>query len=156
MLIVDYQSKSYYRFLTDMLQIANIQRRYLITFNGANNTDLMIASEELTSHTNNRLQHTNAIGEKASADSITALFNKTRESRDMLLFEQADLVFDKKTAVKNAHERDSGFDLNHLFKHIAKHNGVVILATEKKQILSAAISTKMDVVVRFNDRHRTK
>ncbi len=55
----------------------------------------------------------------------------------------------KKTAVKHAHARDTGFDLNNLFKNIAKHNGIVILSTDNKQTLSATMSTKVDVLIRF-------
>ena len=66
-----------------------------------------------------------------------------------MLFEKSDLLFDKKTALKKSHERDTGFDLNNLFKNIAKHNGMIILSTEKKQTLNASMSTKVDVLIRF-------
>lgn len=149
MLVVDYQSKSYHRFLNDMPQIAAHKTRFLITFNGANATDLLSAVADLTAYTENTVKQTNAITEKASVESVSSLFNDARDSRDILLFEKSDILFDKKTALKNAHERDTGFDLNNLFKSIAKHNGIVILAADKKQILSASMSTKMDVVIRF-------
>tara|TARA_R110001583_G_scaffold49730_1_gene155685 strand:+ start:17728 stop:18180 length:453 start_codon:yes stop_codon:yes gene_type:complete len=149
MLIVDYQSKSYHRFLNDMPQIANHKTRFLMTFNGANESDLVAATAELTAYTKNRVQHSTAIIDKASEASVAELFSDARSSRNTLLFENSDLLFDKKTAVKDSHERDNGFDLNNLFKNIAKHNGIVILATEKKQTLSASMSTKMDVVIRF-------
>ncbi|WP_025562266.1 AAA family ATPase [Psychromonas sp. SP041] len=149
MLIVDYQSKSYHRFLNDMPQIANHKTRFLITFNGANESDLAAVSADLTSYTKSTVQHTTAIIEKASESAVAELFTEARISRNILLFENSDLLFDKKTEVKNSHERDNGFDLNNLFKNIAKHNGMVILATDKKQTLSATMSTKMDVVIRF-------
>jgi len=149
MLIVDYQSKSYHRFLSDMLQIANHKTRFLITFNGANADELIAAAADLTSHTNNKIKHITAINDKASESEVATLFSGARVSRDILLFENADLLFDKKTAVKHSHERDNGFDLNNLFKNIAKHNGIVVLANDKKQTLSASMSTKMDVVIRF-------
>ncbi|TEW54877.1 hypothetical protein E2R68_06825 [Psychromonas sp. RZ22] len=149
MLIVDYQSKSYHRFLNDMPQIADHKTRFLITFNGANENDLAAASADLVAYTENKIVNTTAIGDKASEETVTKLFHDARCSRNTLIFENADLLFNKKTAVKKSHERDNGFNLNNLFKSIAKHNGIVILATEKKQILSASMSTKMDVVVRF-------
>lgn len=149
MLIVDYQSKSYHRFLNDMPQIANHKTRFLMTFNGASESDLAAATAELTAYTKNAVQHSTAIIDKASESSVVGLFTDARTSRNILLFENSDLLFDKKTALKDSHERDSGFDLNNLFKNIAKHNGIVVLATEKKQTLSASMSTKMDVVIRF-------
>ena len=149
MLIVEYQSKSYHRFLNDMPQIANHKTRFLITFNGATASDLAAVTADLTSYTKNAVAHSTAIRDKASATNVSALFNDARSNRNSLLFENADILFDKKTAVKNSHERDSHFDLNNLFKNIAKHNGIVILAPEKAQTLSASMSTKVDVLIRF-------
>ena len=149
MLIVDYQSKSYHRFLNDMPQIVNHKTRFLITFNGANEIDLAAVSADLTSYTKSTVQQTTVIVDKASESTVAELFTEARTSRNILLFENSDLLFDKKTEVKKSHERDNGFDLNNLFKNIAKHNGMVILATDKKQTLSATMSTKMDVVIRF-------
>ena len=149
MLIVDYQSKSYHRFLNDMTQIADHKNRFLITLNGPSETDLTAIVADLMSYTKNVVQHSTVITDKASESVVVELFNDARQSRHSLLFESADLLFDKKTAVKKSHERDSGFDLNNLFKNIAKHNGIVMLATNKKQILRASMSTKMDVLIRF-------
>lgn len=149
MLIVDYQSKSYHHFLNDMPQIAKHKTRFLITFNGANDIDFAAAKAELSEYTSSTIEHTTAIIDKATEENVTELFSNARNSRNVLLFENSDLLFDKKTAVKNSHERDSGFDLNHLFKSIAKHNGIVVLATDNKQTINASMSTKMDVVVRF-------
>ena len=150
MLIVDYQSKSYHRFLSDMLQIASHKTRFLITFNGATEEELVAAAEDLTENTNNQVKHSAAINNKTSENEVAELFFDARNSRNILLFESADLLFDKKTAVKKSHERDNGFDLNNLFKNIAKHNGIVVLANNKKQTLSASMSSKMDVLIRFN------
>lgn len=149
MLIVDYQSKSYYRFLEDMPAIAKHKKRFLVTLNGASKNDLATTSQDFVSVTTNSMQYSNAINEKASATSVATLFNDTRNNRNNLLFENADLLFDKRTALKRSHERDDNFDLNNLFKSIAKHNGIVILATENKQTLSASMSTKVDVLIRF-------
>ena len=149
MLIVDYQSKSYHRFLSDMMQIAEHKTRFLITFNGANEDELIATAADLTSNTNSKVKHSTAISDKAAESEVADLFAEVRSSRNILLFENSDLLFGKKTELKNSHERDNGFDLNNLFKSIAKHNGIVILANTTKQTLSATMSTKMDVVIRF-------
>ncbi|PKG39037.1 hypothetical protein [Psychromonas sp. Urea-02u-13] len=151
MLVVDYQSKSYRRFLEDMALIAKHKTRFLITLNGGSASELASVVQDFTSNANSTVQYTNAISEKASEASVTELFGDVRTSRNMLLLEKSDLLFDKKTDVKHSHERDNGFDLNNLFKNIAKHNGIVILATEEKQTLSSTMSTKVDVLVRFRD-----
>ena len=149
MLVVDYQSKSYHRFLEDMPQIADHKTRFLVTLNGGTASELVAVVEDFTSYTSSIVQHSTVISDKASAESVDLLFKDARNSRNILLFESADLLFDKKTALKRSHERDNGFDLNNLFKNIAKHNGITILATENKQTLSASMSTKVDVLIRF-------
>ncbi len=149
MLIVDYQSKSYHRFLNDIPRVANHKQRFLVTFNGGSAEDLIAVADDFSSFTKSVMQTTTAITDKASIDEVSTLFGETRNNRNILLFNNADLLFDRRTAVKNSHERDSSFDLNHLFKSIAQHNGIVILATENKQTLSASMSTKVDLLIRF-------
>lgn len=149
MLIVEYQSKSYHRFLNDMPQIASHKTRFLITFNGADSEELKAAAADLTDYCESVVKRSSAISDDASETDVATLFNDARTSRNILLFENADLLFDKRTAVKNAHERIASFDLNNLFKNIAKHNGIVILAPQETQTLSASMSTKVDVLIRF-------
>ncbi|WP_435237309.1 AAA family ATPase [Psychromonas sp. PT13] len=149
MLVVEYQSKSYYRFLEDITQIADHKNRFLITFNAANAVDLQAAVRELIANTDNDCLFSTAIKQQMQDAGVSDLFAEVRSNRNMLLFQHADILFDKRTAVKNGHERETEFNINHLFKNIAKHNGIVILATDKMQTLSSAMSTKMDVVIRF-------
>jgi len=149
MLIVEYLSKSYHRFLNDMPQTANHDSRFLITFNGASYNNLISAVNDLSSFSQKKVLHSTAIIDKTADVSVASLFSDARISRDILLFEKADLLFTKKTAVKNAHQCETGFNLNNLFKNIAKHNGVVVLATEETQTLSASMSSKVDVLIRF-------
>ena len=151
MLVVDYQSKSYHRFLEDMPQISKHKTRFLITLNGATESELAETLKDFAEYTEDTMQHTTAITDKAPESDVSALFASARSSRDILVFENANLLFDKKTSLKKSHERDHGFDLNNLFKNIAKHNGIVVLAPNEKQTLSATMSTKVDVLVRFRD-----
>ena len=149
MLIVEYQSKSYYRFLTDLTQISSNNNRFLITFNGASSDAINSTLEEMLEKVDKEIKYSNVIPNQTSASEVSQLFDDVRKNNNILVFNNSDILFDKRTAVKNSHERESDFDINNLFKCIAKHNGIVILATEKMQILSAAMSTKMNVVIRF-------
>jgi hypothetical protein len=149
MLIIEYLSKSYQHFLHDLPQFASRKSRFVVTLNGATESELSTASKDIARVTENNVQLSTAITEQLSEFDITALFSAARSSRDILLFDKADLLFEKKTALKRAHERNTGFDLNNLFKNIAKHNGIVILAPEKMHTLSASMSTKVDVLIRF-------
>ncbi|WP_028863611.1 AAA family ATPase [Psychromonas aquimarina] len=149
MIIVEYLSKSYNRFLQDMSQHTTHPRRFLITFNGASPSDLSAATDDIRGYSSKTVQLSSAIADKESQTHIAELFSKARNSRDIIQFTEADLLFEKKTAVRNPHGQESSFDINNLFKNIAKHNGIVILATEKAQTLTASMSSKVDVVIRF-------
>lgn len=149
MLIVDYQSKSYQHFLNDLGPIAKHKTRLLITLNGGTESDLRAVSEDFIAQTNNSVQNSTVIADKASEEIVDGLFSEARSNRNILVFKNSDVSFDKKAAVKKSHERETSFNLNNLFKNIAKHNGIVALATDKKQTLSASMSTKVDVLVRF-------
>jgi hypothetical protein len=149
MLIVEYLSKSYYRFLHDMPQYAEHKNRFLITLNGAEGDALVAVTNDISEISNKTVRVSTAIKDKHSQDNVSSLFSEVRSSRDILLFDKADLLFAKRTAVKNPHEQDASFDINNFFKSIAKHNGVVMLSTEDRQTLSASMSSKVDVLIRF-------
>jgi len=149
MQIIEYLSKSYQHFLNDVAQLAKRRSRFVITLNGASPSDLIAATDDIARLAGSKVQLSTAIIDKQSESYTSNLFTQARASQDILLFDKADLLFENKTALKRSHERDTGFDLNNLFKNIAKHNGIVILAPEKMQTLSASMSTKVDVLIRF-------
>ncbi|WP_019615171.1 AAA family ATPase [Psychromonas ossibalaenae] len=149
MIIIEYLSKSYNRFLQDLPQHSTHPRRFLITFNGASPSDLSAATNDIRTYTSKEVELSSAVADKQSESHVAELFSKARSSRDIIQFDKTDLLFERKTAVRNSHEQESSFDINNLFKNIAKHNGIVILATEKAQTLTAAMSSKVDVVIRF-------
>ncbi|MFT6985827.1 MAG: hypothetical protein ACJAT7_001647 [Psychromonas sp.] len=149
MQIIEYLSKSYQHFLDDVSLLAKRRTRFLITLNGASPSALIAVTDDIERAAEKKVQLSTAIIDKQSESYTTNLFTEAKASQDILLFEKADLLFANKTALKRSHERDTGFDLNNLFKNIATHNGIVILAPEKMQTLGASMSTKVDVVIRF-------
>lgn len=149
MLIIEYLSKSYLRFLEDMDRQASLKSRFLITFNGASAEQLTAISDDITSSANKLLLYSTLIEDEVSANEVADVFCALRNSGDMLLLDKADPFFEDKTAVKNRYDSGAKFDLNHLLKNISKHKGMVILATEKSQTVSASMSSKIDVLIRF-------
>lgn len=149
MLLIDYQSKSYQRFLQDVYSHVCHPKRFLIIFNGANEEELADAMNDIKNESEKNIQVSSAIKDKQSINEVNALFEKVAINKQILLLDKADLVFNKAVAVKNSHAIDNSFDLNNFFKNTAKHQGMVILANDKPQILSSAMSSKVDVVIRF-------
>lgn len=149
MLLIDYKSKSYLRFLQDVYSHICHPKRFLIIFNGANEHDLLQAIKDIEKQSEKDIRVASTIKFKQSISEVNDLFDKAAIDKEILLLESADLVFSKSVAVKKSHALDNSFDLNNLFKNIAKHKGMVILANDKAQILSAAMSSKVDVMIRF-------
>ncbi|AGH81504.1 hypothetical protein PCNPT3_07830 [Psychromonas sp. CNPT3] len=150
MLRVDHLGKSYYHFLDSMQQMAKHKSRFLIAFNGASPSQLLAAKEELSKFATIETLQSAVIAEKASETEVDTLFKSVTTAHNILLLEQADVMFVPQAALKNAHHRESIFNLNHLFKHIAKHKGIVVLATSDAQTLTSVMSSKVDVLVRFS------
>lgn len=149
MLIVEYLSSSFHRFLPDLAEHAKLKSRFLITLNGPSATELPAVIREVTRFTKKTVYVSSAIIDKQTNKEVANIFAQAKFSRDILMFTGADPLFEKRAGVKNSHDRDLSFDLNNLHKHIAEHDGIVILVTEKKQALSASMSSKVDVLVRF-------
>ncbi|WP_372880734.1 hypothetical protein [Psychromonas sp.] len=149
MLIVEYLSSSFHRFLPDLADQAQLKSRFLITLNGPSAAELPALIREITRFTKKTVHVSTAIFDKQSNQEVADIFTQAKVSRDILMFTQADPLFEQRAAVRNPHESDQSFDLNNLQKNIAKHNGIVILVTEKKQALSASMSSKVNVLVRF-------
>ncbi|MGB5445018.1 MAG: hypothetical protein WBM99_05850 [Psychromonas sp.] len=149
MLIVEYLSGSYHRFLPDLADHAQLKSRFLITLNGPSAAELSAIIREITRFTKKRVHLSTAITDKQADTEVASIFKQGKISRDILMFTGADPLFEKRAGIKNSHDRDQDFDLNHFQKNIAKHDGVVILVTENKKTLSASMSSKVDVLVRF-------
>ncbi|ABM03818.1 hypothetical protein Ping_2066 [Psychromonas ingrahamii 37] len=149
MLIVEYLSKSYHRFLPDLAEHANLKSRFLITLNGPNSSELSAIIRDITRFTKKSVQVSTAISDKETNEGVGEIFQNAKISRDILLFSGADSLLEKRAGIRGSHDRDENFDLNDLQKNIANHNGIVILATEQKQILTSSMSSKVNVLIRF-------
>ena len=149
MLIVEYQSSSFHRLLPDLADHAQLKSRFLVTLNGPSTTELPTITSEITGITKKVVHISAAITDKKTNEEVADIFKQAKFSRDILMFTGADPLFEKRAGIKNAHAQDEKFDLNNFQKNIANHNGIVILATDKKQTLSASMSSKVNVLIRF-------
>ena len=149
MLIVEYLSKSYHRFLPDLAGHANLKSRFLITLNGPSSSELSAIISDITRSTKKTVQVSTAILDKETTQGVAEIFQKAKINRDILLLSGADSLLEKRAGIRGSHDRDASFDLNDLQKNIANHNGIVILATDKKQILTSSMSSKVNVLIRF-------
>ncbi len=77
------------------------------------------------------------------------LFLQVQGSGALLLFDEADALFARRTEVKDAHDRHANADTNYLLQLIEDFDGMAILATNKKDNIDPAFIRRLRHVVDF-------
>lgn len=77
----------------------------------------------------------------------------------VLLFDEADALFARRTEVKDAHDRYANQQTNFLLQRLEAHDGIVVLTSNTKGRIDAAFSRRLDAVIEFpppsaDDRRR--
>lgn len=75
---------------------------------------------------------------------------KTAESKGViLLLDEADALFGKRTDVKDAHDRYANIEINYLLEQIERFQGVAILALDLRHNIDPTILCRFQFVVNF-------
>ncbi len=80
---------------------------------------------------------------------LARLFDGAREGNALLLFDEADAVFGRRTEVRDAHDRYANVETGFLLQRLEVHDGPVILATNLPQNMDEAFLRRIDVTARF-------
>ena len=67
----------------------------------------------------------------------------------MLLFDEADALFGKRSEVKDAHDRYANIEIAYLLQRMEAYAGVVILATNLRGNMDDAFLRRLDFLVEF-------
>lgn len=78
---------------------------------------------------------------------VDALFAGAAASGAVLLFDEADALFGKRSGVKDSHDRYANVDIGYLLQKIEAHSGVVVLASSGRQNLDPAFLRRLRHVV---------
>jgi SpoVK/Ycf46/Vps4 family AAA+-type ATPase len=81
---------------------------------------------------------------------LSRLFAKAEKSDMVLLFDEADSLFGKRTTVKDAHDRYANMNTNYLLERIETYPGLVILTSNLRGNLDHAILRRAVKVVDFS------
>lgn len=87
------------------------------------------------------------IGE--TAKHLARIFARAARMNAVLLFDEADALFSKRTDVKDSHDRYANTDTSYLLQLLEEYDGIVILATNKKQNIDPAFIRRMRYVLDF-------
>lgn len=80
---------------------------------------------------------------------LSTVFDRAAREGWLLLFDEADAVFGKRTEVSDAHDRYANQDVSYLLTRLADHPGTVILTTNLLANIDDAFQRRLHVVVEF-------
>lgn len=87
------------------------------------------------------------IGE--TAKHLGQVFSRAARMNAVLLFDEADALFSKRTEVKDSHDRYANADTSYLLQLLEEYRGIVILTTNKKQNIDTAFIRRVRYVFDF-------
>ena len=70
---------------------------------------------------------------------LDRIFAAADASDWILLFDEADALFGRRSTVKDSHDRYSEVEIDYLLQRIAEHHGLVVLASKPRLNLSMAL-----------------
>lgn len=80
---------------------------------------------------------------------LSKIFQEARASNAILLFDEADALFGKRSEVKDAHDRYANIEINYLLQKMEEHEGIVILTTNFKKNIDDAFTRRFRFTVEF-------
>jgi hypothetical protein len=80
---------------------------------------------------------------------LAHLFDRAEREACVLVFDEADAIFGKRTELSDAHDRYANQDVGYLLGRIERHTGVVILATNLLANIDEAFIRRIDLQVEF-------
>ncbi len=80
---------------------------------------------------------------------LDRIFAAAENSNAILLFDEADALFGKRSEVRDSHDRYANLEVSYLLQKMEQHEGVSILATNLKQNLDDAFLRRLSITVQF-------
>jgi hypothetical protein len=80
---------------------------------------------------------------------LRRVFEAAQEGGAILLFDEADALFGKRTEVKDSHDRYANIEVSYLLQQMEAYSGLAILTTNMKEALDIAFLRRLRFVVQF-------
>ena len=135
---------------------ARMNRGFGITslFLGESGTGKTMAAEVIASELNLSLFRIDLsavvskyIGE--TEKNLRRLFDAAEDGGAILLFDEADALFGKRSEVKDSHDRYANIEINYLLQRMEAFRGLAILATNAKSALDNSFQRRLRFTVNF-------
>jgi SpoVK/Ycf46/Vps4 family AAA+-type ATPase len=80
---------------------------------------------------------------------LERVFTAAADADAILLFDEADALFGKRSDVRDSHDRYANIEVAYLLQRMEQHDGVAILATNLRHHLDDAFTRRLQFVVDF-------
>jgi len=80
---------------------------------------------------------------------LRRVFDAAEEGGAILLFDEADALFGKRSEVKDSHDRYANVEVSYLLQRMESYRGLAILTTNMKEALDSAFLRRLRFVVQF-------
>ena len=80
---------------------------------------------------------------------LRRVFDAAEDSGAMLLFDEADALFGKRSEVKDSHDRYANIEVSYLLQRMESYRGLAVLTTNHRAALDTAFMRRLRFVVQF-------
>jgi hypothetical protein len=80
---------------------------------------------------------------------LDRIFGAASDSNAVLFFDEADVVFSRRSAVTDASDRYANLETAYLLQRIEAYDGIVVLATNLRSNIDNAFLRRLDIVIEF-------
>jgi hypothetical protein len=123
-------------------------------FAGGSGTGKTMAAEVISGELERDLYHIDLasvvskyIGE--TEKNLRKIFDAAEESGAVLLFDEADALFGKRSEIRDSHDRYANLEISYLLQRMESYHGVAILTTNMKHALDHAFVRRIRFIVPF-------
>jgi SpoVK/Ycf46/Vps4 family AAA+-type ATPase len=88
------------------------------------------------------------VGETEKA--IARVFEQAERAHAVLLFDEADALFAKRTGVDDSNDRYANLTVNYLLQRLEEYSGVAVLTTNKEASLDEALARRLSLHLRLD------
>jgi hypothetical protein len=80
---------------------------------------------------------------------LKRVFDACEQANVVLLFDEADALFGRRTQVKDAHDRFANIEIDYLLQRMERFDGIAILATNRRSDVDQAFLRRLGFVIDF-------
>ncbi len=140
--------------IAEYYRLSDSHRGIRALFTGKNSGAKTLAVKELAKRLNIALLRANVssviskyIGE--TEKNLERILINAAETETILLFDEADALFGKRSEVNDAHDRHENIDINYLLERLEDFNGIAVIATNYTPELTENIKNRCKYVIDF-------